>query len=205
MDRIKGEKGVVLLVVLVLSGVALLIAAGLLYMAMQSTKTSGSSKRYKTALEAGRAGADVVYQLIDSRPTTSAPFTIGLAHFTIVDNNRLFNASTGKLYAVTTTWTSTNNTTINIDPTNNGTYDVYFDMGSNPAYRVYAKITDTVLGNSYAASSGGLGLHKYGVVAGSSSGAISAPSYPYLYSIEILALNAVNPQERAKLSILYQY
>ncbi len=211
MRILKDKKGSTLLVVLVLSAVALVVAAGLLYMLTQGTKTSGGSKRYKTALEAGRAGADVVCQLINARPTTSAVFSILLANFTVVDNNRLTNAATGKLYAPTANWPVTSpigiNTSISIDPSNNSTYDVSFDLG-NPAYTVYAKITGAVKGNS--AGSGGR-LHGGGTGdakssgSGGTSGSISAPSNPYLYSIEILALNAANPQERAKLSVLYQY
>jgi hypothetical protein len=193
----------------VLSAVALLVAAGLLYMLILGTKTSGSSKRYKTALEAGRAGADVVYQLINARPTTGLPFSIPLANFTVVDNNRLTNAATGKLYAPTASWPIGTNTSISIDPSNNSTYDISFDLGT-PAYTVYAKITDTVKGNS-AGGGGGGKLHGGGTSDAKSSGtvgvsgSISAPSNPYLYSIEILALKAANPQERAKLGILYQY
>ncbi len=211
MRILKDKKGSTLLVVLVLSAVALVVAAGLLYMLTQGTKTSGSSKRYKTALEAGRAGADVVRQLINSRPTTSAPFSIPLANFTVVDNNRLTNSATGKLYASTANWPVTSpigtNTSISIDPLNNSTYDVSFSLG-NPAYTVYAKITGAVKGNS---ASGGGRLHGGGTGdakwsgGGGTSGSISAPSSPFLYSIEVLALNASNPLERAKLSILYQY
>ncbi len=205
----RNDRGATLLVVLVLSAVALVITAGLIYMVIESTKISGGSKRYKNALEAARAGADIMYQFINARPTVSNPYTIPLTNFTYADatGNRLFSTATptGKLYAPTVSWPSGSvNTTINIDPANAATYDLSFDLGTAPVYRVFAKIVDTVMGDS--AGSGGKQIHGGGVLdVKTPGGGITVPGYPYLYTIEILALNAANPQERAKLSALYQY
>jgi len=76
------------------------------------------------------------------------------------------------------------------------------DLGASPypTYRVYAKIVDTVEGNT----GGEEGLLGKGVVY-AGSGEISVMKIPYLYTIEVDAENATNPSERAKLSILYQY
>ena len=75
-----------------------------------------------------------------------------------------------------------------------------FDLGTTTTYRVYAKIVDTVEGNS----GGDEGLVKGGVVL-SSTGEVSVLSIPYLYTIELDAENPANPYERAKFSIIYQY
>jgi hypothetical protein len=206
MKLLKDKKGSTLLVVLVLSAVALVVVAGLLYMLTQATKTSGSAKQYRTALEAGRAGADVVFQLIASRP--SAPYSVPLPNFTIIDNNRLINSATGKLYVSTSAWPAVlEYTSVSINPLNNSTYDISFTLGTTPAYTVYAKIAGTVQGNSGHTNKlhgGGTSDAKAAGIKGV-AGAIMVPSYPYLYSVEIIALNASNPQERAKLSVLYQY
>jgi hypothetical protein len=47
-------------------------------------------------------------------------------------------------------------------------------------------------------------LLKSGVVS-ANTGEVTVVSRPYLYTIEVDAENQVNPSERAKLSILYQY
>ena len=59
---------------------------------------------------------------------------------------------------------------------------------------------DTVEGNS----GGDEGLIKGGVVS-ASSGEVTVQSKPYLYTIEIDAENPNNRDERAKVSVLYQY
>jgi hypothetical protein len=88
------------------------------------------------------------------------------------------------------------------NPSTSTTYDLRFDLGTSPypTYRVYAKIVDTVEGNS----GGDEGLLKGGVVL-VNTGEIAVLSIPYLYTIEVDAENRDNPSERAKLSILYQY
>ncbi len=75
-----------------------------------------------------------------------------------------------------------------------------FQLGNNPTYTVYAKIVDTVEGNSGIDE----GLVKTGVVI-SNSGEVAVVSVPYLYTIEIVAENAANSMERSRLSVLYQY
>ncbi len=197
MNILKGNKGSTLLVVLVLSAVALVVAAGLIYMVTEGTNISGSSKRYKTAYEAGKAGADVMYEIINARGNPNIPLT----NFSI---SSTLTATAGKLFIATSNWPNTYDTSITIDPTNPNMYDASFDLGN---YKVYAKITDTVLGNSAANAGSKSRFHSGGVINARAPGIaeISVPSYPYLYAIEVLATNAANPLERAKISILYQY
>ena len=57
MKALRNDRGIALVMVLVLSGIALAIMAGLIYMATSGTQVSGLQKRYKTALEGGLAGA----------------------------------------------------------------------------------------------------------------------------------------------------
>jgi len=66
------EKGIALVMVLVLSAIILVIMAGLIYMLTTGTQLSGMQKRYKTALEAGMGGIDITYQIIALRGETSA-------------------------------------------------------------------------------------------------------------------------------------
>jgi len=184
--------------VLVLSVIILAIMAGLIYMIISGTQISGIQKRYKTALEAGIGGADVVYQLIAERGKPG----ISLTNFYAFENNYAGKAAclSDKLNKSTANWNTACSSTLTINPDDSTTYDMRFDLGTIPTYRVYAKIVDTVEGNS----GGDEGLIKSGVVS-SGSGEVTVMSKPYLYTIEIDAQNASNPAERAKLSILYQY
>lgn len=202
MKIVKNDKGVTLLIVLVLSGVALVIVAGVLYMITEGTRISGSTKRYKTALECARAGTNVVIQVINAG--TGATANIGTLVLNTPNANRVFDSAIGKLNIPTSQWAAQGyDTSINI---NTADPDLWFDLGANPTCRVYAKITDTAIGNS---SHGSSAIHRGGTVdsaaGGKGSGEISSSSYPYLYTIEILAQMSTNPQERAKLSVLYQY
>lgn len=74
------EKGIALVMVLILSAIALAIMSGLVYMVISGTQISGIQKRYKTALEAGIGGADVTYQVIKLRgdATSTAAFLLVL-------------------------------------------------------------------------------------------------------------------------------
>jgi hypothetical protein len=190
------EKGIALVMVLVLSTIALLIMAGLIYMLTIGTQVSGLQKRYKTAHESGMGGADVMYQLIAARGNPNIPLT----NFLITASNvGGVDCLTPKLNQPTSSWPVACSNSMTIDPNTQSTYDMQFDLGAGPTYRVFAKIVNTVEGNS----GGDEGLLRYGVV--SSTGDITVMSMPYLYTIEIDAENQGNPSERAKLSILYQY
>jgi len=190
--RLGNERGVALIFVLLLAVVALITTAGLLYILGKGGYLSGQQKRYHTALEAGRGGLQATLQVVADRGGD----TMDLAG----SYNGAFGANLGtKLANATGTWgVGVDNTSI-IDPAVNTTYDLRFDLGN---YRIYSKIVDTVDGNSMADT----GLLKSGVV-NTGSGEVTVVSIPYLYTIEELSANQVNPSttERVKISVLYQY
>lgn len=194
------EKGVALVMVLILAVISLAIMAALVYMLVAGTQISGMQKRYKTALEASVGGSDIIYQVIASRidnPVTLATNFNFLPSITFPTAQNCFNQ---KLIFGTSAWSNcaANQSTMSIDPLTAATYDMSFTVGTNPTYTVYAKIVDTVPGNS----GGDIGLTKGGAL--ESAGAI-VKSVPFLYTIEVQAQNTANPNERAKLSILYEY
>lgn len=220
MRILNNKKGVTLLVVLVLSAVALVISAGLLYMITAGTKMSGSTKRYRTACEAARAGVDVITQFVNTRGDASAASSLIAGPFSTF--NFVYADATGvrlnaKVANPSSSWIAGYDTLTRIDTTintPNSTYDAQFDLGTNPTYRVYAKITSTAQGNS---SGSGSTLHSGGATDARAQGSkssggsseINEQSYPFLYSIEILAqkITAVgqDPGEKCKLGALYQY
>jgi len=200
---IKNENGIALVMILILSIICLAIIATLIYFVTQGTKISGMEKRYKTAIEASIGGANITYQLIGSRGDTSNPVhpaNLGLTNLVITSAACV----TAKLNTATsaTNWADCSDynkaSSLTIDTSDPDTYDMSFVLGTN---NVYAKIVDTVAGNS----SGDLGLAKRWVVNPKNKGEIQVPHIPYLYTIEIQSENTAQPAERAKLSLLYAY
>lgn len=196
MRCIRNDRGIALAMVLILSVIALAIMVGLIYMITVGTQLSGIQKRYKTALEAGIGGRDVVYQIIALRMDNPANLEQEF-NFINLDVTTSQTCLTNKLLKSASNWDASCNKSLSINPNDSNTYDMSFDLGG---YRVYTKIVDTVEGNS----GGDEGLLKTGVVL-SNTGEVQVMSIPYLYTIEIDAQDANNPAERAKLSILYQY
>ncbi len=198
MKLLRNEKGITLVIVLILSLVALSIISSLIFMITTGTQLSGLQKRYKTSLEAGMGGADVTYQVISAKGDPSIP---GLSNFDIpAENVGGVNCLSFKLNNSTSAWNAACDNTLTINPGNVNTYDVTFEIGINPTWDIYTKIVDTVEGNSGA----DLGLVKTGVVS-AGTGEVPVISMPYLYTIEAYSENQNDPSERAQLSILYQY
>lgn len=188
MRRIGNERGIAMVVVLLLMMVALALTGGMLYMLARGGYMSAMERRYKTALDAGIGGTDVTLQLIAGR----GALTMQPA------NNLVINGTiSAKIDNSTATWGAAVDNSVSIDPGNAATYDARFDLGD---YRVYTKIIDTVQGNSGADE----GLLKSGVV-NAGTGELVVVSMPYLYTVEILSQHATNPRQRAKLSVLYEY
>lgn len=197
--RINNQQGIALMMVMVLSAIALSIMAALVYMLTTGTQLSGGMKRFKTAVDAAQGGTGVVYNMISDR---GGDLGLGVLNIEGGFTNTLAPCTVDKLNNPTEDWTGCDDSII-IDIANAASYDFSFELGVPPLqYRVYAKIVDTVEGNS----GGVAGLKKTGVVA-TGTGEVSVRSVPYLYSIEIESRNTITggPQERAKLSILYQF
>ena len=187
MNTIRNEKGVALILVLLLAAVALVTTAGILHMLAKGGFISGQQKRYSTAVEAVRGGVEATLQVVSDRGVD----TMGLT-------NVVLGTSLGtKLANPTASWGGGVDNTSTINPAVSTTYDVRFDLGT---HRIYSKIVDTVDGNSAADA----GVLKVGVV-NTGSGEVAVMNIPYLYTIEELAESQTNPSERAKISVFYQY
>lgn len=216
----KTERGVVLLMVLILSAVALAVMTALIYMTTIGTQTSGVQKRYRTALEAGLAGADVFTQIITMRGDTSLFPDLGpvdevpaactgtslISSLTYTGiRTKILTAATGTTGAAN--WSNSCDQKLLIDRTDATTYDLSFSLGTspNPVYNVYAKIVDAVEGNTGSGSNSGNNLLGTQGVVANGSGEVAVRRIPYLYTIEIDAQNAnQGSTERAKLQVLYQ-
>jgi len=210
------ESGVVLVMVLILSAVALAIMTALIYMVLIGTQTSGMNKRYRTALEAGIAGSDVITQIIGMKGDVSSFSSLGAVSTvpasctgTSLYSTMTYTSLAAKIMtstSVTGGWSGCDSS-LAINPATNTTYDLRFQLGTSPVYNVYSKIVDAVEGNTNAGAinTGGNKLVTAGVVQ-NSGGEVVVKSIPYLYTIEVDVENATpNSTERAKLQVLYQY
>jgi hypothetical protein len=206
------EKGIALVMVLVLSAIVLVMMAGLIYMVASGTQVSGIQKRYKTAVEAGVGGANITFQVIklkeDAPGTTSLLNALTAGGLTAIITTPAGCTSTdrygysfaglnAKLNAPTSAWSANCDSSLTIAPPasgDNSTYDMRFDLGT---YRVYSKIVDTVYGNT----GGDTGIVRNQVTGPNDEQGVTVP---FLYTIELDSENPANPAERAKLSILYK-
>jgi hypothetical protein len=189
---VRNERGVALMMVLVISAVVLVVTTAMIYMLTTGTKISGIKKRHESALEAAMGCEGVMRALIGQRGDASE---LGGLNMTITSTNCMDL----KLTKAKGEWESSCDSSYIIDQDDASTYDISADLGS---HMCYAKITHTGEGNSGKA--GGGSLKKLGVVADDTAGG-SVVHYEYDYSIELMAVNKSNTNEKAKLSMLYLY
>ncbi len=214
------QKGIALVMVLVLSAIGLALMTTLIYLVTVGTQVSGVQKRYKTALEAGMGGKDIVLQVVSMKDkdftdieglftamnAAGAGITAAITTAPECKGNDAgldYEGLQTKLRASFSTWSAECGLvkTLTIDPTVASTYDMKFRIGSGIQYDVYARIADTVSGSPVGNDAG---LRGAGVV-NNQGETIEVAGIPNLYTIEVLTENSANSQEKAKLQILYQY
>jgi hypothetical protein len=220
---LRNEKGIALVMVLVLSVMSLAIVAALLFMVTQGTQTSGSLRYFRNAEEAAIGGAEIAAQFINGRGALNLAginlLAVSNAAGTCLDQKMRLSRGGWTSSA----WTSCLAADLAITPSSNP--DLVFEtnpgglIGEN--FRVRVKIVDTVKGNTNVSnlisgggivggSLGGYGVTEVGVVAGGGGGGgtgnmITAPPIPYLYRLELQAEAFNNPREKALFSGLYAY
>lgn len=195
-----GQKGIALVMVLLVAAIALSVMASLLYIIGVGTKMIGVEKRYESALSAAESTETIAVDVIDSRgiKTYSLTMPSNFKDVSFTANPALTNScALSKILNSTASWGSTCDRSFVVNSTS---YDFKYTVGGSPSYDVYAKIVNTVEGNS--ASSVSKFLNK-GVVANSNE--FNVPLIPYLYMIETVAINNANSAEKARVSVLYQY
>ncbi|MGQ9812782.1 MAG: hypothetical protein ACUVQ2_05210 [Dissulfurimicrobium sp.] len=206
MKDLKNEKGVALITALLLAVIGLLMVGGLFMMLKGGIWSSGSQKRYKTALEASYGVLDIVTRdVIPKAIGNTATSLSSLGNYSGLLKARTTDACfTDKLTKSNTgaNWSADCILNSLLIPTANADMVFHFQFPEpQSAIDVFAKIVDTVPGNS---STSGVQLEGQGV-ASSGSGVVPPQHLPYMYRIEIQGQNTVNPMENAQLSVLYAY
>ena len=208
---LRSERGAVLIVVVVLSAIALILATTLTYMVMMGTQITGMEKRYRTARDAGFGGWETMKQFIDlqnkSGDISTYLTSLSTMHPVLQANSNSCSGPSypsgwmAKVMVPKDLWSGCNSD-ITIDPSNPNTYDIYLEVGSGNVYRIYGKIVHNFQGNTGGGYDSNVRT-KSGVV--SSGGDLEVPVSPTMYAVEVEAVSKTDPNERAKLSILYQY
>ncbi len=219
MRHVKNEKGIALVLALLLSLISLAILSALIYFITQGTEMSGFLKRYRTAGEAAKGGLQLttnefIPYLISGGSTSSLsslynsgssslPYPLALA-FPSSSSTNCFNI---KLQNPTASWVAAgcpNDPNLNNPDPTVGAADATFNLqayGPSQPFQVSLRIVDTVLGNT---DTSGLDLEGLGVV-DSGSGMVSPAPQPYLYRIEATSQRLNNPDEKASFSAIYAY
>jgi hypothetical protein len=205
MKVLRNEDGIALITALMFTLICLGMIMTLLYYVVAGTRMSGAQKRYRNALEASYGGTDFITKAIIPR----------LFNNYVDGKNSLINdfgtslnltfpsdAIQTKMNTATASWPTAISKTI--DPKDNP--DLTFNLAgtSGNQFKVYSKIVDTVPGVGLVDASGVDYLDAGIGVAGTST-ATQTPRTPNLYSIEVQGEAAVNPREKAALSVLYAY
>jgi hypothetical protein len=221
MKQLKNDKGIALVTALLLTLISLTFMMAVLYLLTQGVRTSASTKHYATALEATYGGVDFFTK--DALPqmlTLASSAFVGNTlegQYTALSMDIPATVTDAclqdKLTKVSSGWSNCNANNKTTDITQlKDTADMKFTFpgtqGSS-AYTVYAKIVDTVIGNTDTSQYAGGGLLIGAGVARSamSVGGGNTPStkIPYLFDIEIQGEASVNPQERTRVNLFYAF
>ena len=218
-SKLRAEKGAALIIVIVLSAIGLGLMTTLIYLITTGTQVSGIQKRYKTAFEAGMGGKDIVLQVLSMKDRSMTEINAFKTALNAAGVAAAYTTPSGctdddgvaplvpeglqtKLRVSSVGgWSAGCSHSLTINPADPDTYDMRFELGTDPRYTVYAKIVDTVAGSEVAEDTG---LKGGGVVA-SQADVIQVAGVPNLYTIEGQTENNDNRQEKAKMQILYQY
>jgi hypothetical protein len=212
MRLLRNEDGVALITALMFTLLSLGMIMMLLYYVAAGTRMSGGQKRYRNLVEASYGGTDFVTKTIIPRLLNSvlnSDYATGrdalLTDFGAADKLGLaFTSGTleTKLSTSTSLWPSTVSKTVNPKDAPDLTFVL---KGANSQdLKVYTKIVDTVAGVGLVDASG-IDYLDGGIGVAGSSSSTSTPRTPNIYTIEVQGESAVNPKEKAELSVLYAY
>lgn len=225
MMLLHNNKGIALITSLMFTTICLVISMYLLYIVTAGVKTSGTMKKYRTALDVAYGGADIVSKdllvagfVFKTYSGTSYIDQIKTTYMTNLGSPVVSSCLRTKLTKPRSQWGSCADTTENAKT---GT-DISFDLnatGGTP-FTVYSKIVDT-MERKFAVLEdvAGVKTSKTVTIAGNTDesstsldfgsttegGGVTVPHYPYIYRVEVQGERKVNPNEKSKLSVLYAY
>jgi hypothetical protein len=208
----RNEDGIALVTSLMMTLITLAIIMSILYLITSSIQNMGASKRYKSAMEAAYGGTELVVK--DLFPMIMRD----VASSTLANDISTYNQDSGitvtangynnltksqqclndKLTKSTANWTSYCDSTVN--PTTYPDFQIQLPATNGTQFTVYAKIVDTVAGNT---DTSGLQLEGSGVA--ESSSVITPQHFPMIYRLDVQGQRSTNAAEKLNLSVLYAY
>ncbi len=203
MKAIQNERGMALVTALLLTLISLAIILALLYVITQGIQTSAANKRYQNALEASYGGTEVFTKEVIPQVMTGTSLAAVAAALPLDPGNA--GCFSTKLNFATALWgAACSNDARTSDPKTapDVTIRLRGPRGQANFYNVYAKVIDTLPGNSDAS-----GIENLDSAAGVAYGnaGVSPKHMPATYHIEVQGEQTNNPQEKARLSVLYAY
>lgn len=207
MKYLRNEDGIALITALMFTMLCLGMIMTLLYYVIAGTRMSSGQKRYRSSLEASYGGTEFITKTIIPRlfNNYSGGKLSLLNDFAASDKLGLAFTSDGlatKLSTSTSGWGSLNKS---VDPKD--TPDITFTLmgqSTNSNYKVYTKIVGTVAGVGLLDASG-IDYLDGGIGVAGTSTSTQTPRTPNIYAIEVQGEAAVNPIEKAGVSVLYAY
>jgi len=216
------DKGIALVMVLILALISLAVVSALLFMATQGTVVSGAARFYRTAEEASLGGAEISTGYLSNRGEFNilgVGFSLGCSCGDPQDPNDNIDNMTDarscrcdKLCNATATWpgscddnTGVSGLQIDLNPKINSDFSFALAGSTDHNYTVFTKIVDTVRGNSDMGDVVGSKELGGSAVSAGAAGIISPPHSPYLYRMEVQAEATNNPREVSRVSVLYAY
>jgi hypothetical protein len=213
MRYIDNEDGVALVTALMFTLLTLAMIMVLMYYVLLGTKMSAEQKKYRNSLEASYGGVEfvtkaIIPKLFDNYSVGKMALNADFGGTSKLDLSFPNSAiTTLKLVNPPTNWgiVGTSGARHSVDPKVMPDF-VFTLKGVNTGsdFKVYSKIVDTIPGVGLIDSSGIDYLDPGIGVAGTSS-STQTPRTPNIYSVEVQGEAALNPKEKAGLSVLYAY
>jgi uncharacterized membrane protein len=202
------HKGAALIAVTAIIVAASFMVAAVYYFMHRGTEVSTLERKYKTVREASLGGVDVFTKEIIPRAISGSNLSDVVAGFASITNAQVQKRSSltdacfkSKLLTSTSSWVASCGGGA-LDPKTNP--DLTFTLSGMTAsqpFSVFAKIVDTVPGNS---DTSGVVLEGAGT-AETGTGMIAVQHFPYMYRLEVRGERSTNPEETSGFSVLYAY
>lgn len=221
MSTLRNENGIALVTALLFTLISLGIMMALLAMVIQGTKMSAATKTYKNASEAGHGAIELVTK--DLFPTLLNT-TLSAAEMTAYKNNLSLSTKVGMALGdeaclnqkLTSSTSSANWSSCSAEATTpfpKELPDFTFNLKASndtTGFKIYTKIMDTKCGGSAGqpctnSDSSGIDYLDAGGGVTSGTGAVTPEHKPAYFRLEVQSERAVNPAEKAQMSVLYAY
>jgi len=207
MKYLRNEEGIALITALMFTLICLAMVMTLMYYVLSATKMSAAQKTYRNSLEASYGGTELVTKIII--PRLFSDYSTGKISldndFGDADQLSLqlgANLKTKLMNPRGTLWGGASTT---VNPKD--APDMVFTLkgqGTGSDFRVYSKIVDTISGVGLIDASG-IDYLDAGIGVAGTSTSTQTPRTPNIYTVEVQGEAAVNPKEKAGLSVLYAY